>query len=475
MSGSKRVTVDQAAWRDAQAAAARLRDVNRELPGMLDALKRQQDERIRQASAEMQSRQDAVERALAGLSKETGKIEARMDRRLRAKTALLWNQMQESTQDLREENRRALDEQEARLQAEVAAERREREQDFQSLREGIAALRSDRDRALSAAAALVADGRLLHGVINAELPHERFAPSQLAAIEQRLLQAEGNLTGGLGEAALAQAQEIYLQLSALRSQVEFRDQEWRAAQIAAVSAITVLQEQIQVNASLEVANTDGALIDGVMLDVDYWSEGELAELSARVSALAERVGSQAASPALAELRSIVERDAADLDAELTAIVSRAGARQFASQVRVNLAELVVETLENTTGFAWEEGQATYMGEDPRRAFYSKLRHSDDSEIVVEVAPDESGESCVLRILSFDAGIPDEEERLRRMHAIVDQLRDRGLRVGSPAAESALPDPALADLNGLRLAVPGPQRPVARTATSRSTPPERSTG
>jgi|GEM_PF-3277732 len=468
MSGKKRITVDEAAWRDAQAAAARLRDVNRELPSMLETLRRQQEEQLNQVSAEAQARQDAMERALADLSEQTRKLESQLTRRLRAKAEMLFNEMRDANQQLRAETRQAIEDTETRLQADLDEERKEREQSFQSLRDALDEVKADRDRALTAARTLLADATLLRGVIDADMPHQQFAPGRLADIEQRLTMALGNLDAGLGEAALAQAQELYLQLSALRAEVEFRHQEWQAARIAANTAVTALLEQIRVNSTLEVAGTDGKLIDGVTLDVDFWSEGELAELETRVAALAELVAAQADPPDLAELRTIVQRDAPQLDEQLTAIVGRAGARQFASQVRVNLAELVVATLENTTGFVWEQGQATYAGEDPRRAFYSKLIHPDDSEIVVEVSPDEAGESCVLRILSFDSGIPDEEERVRRVHAIASDLRSSGLKVSDPAAEAELPDPALTDFDGLRQRVPGRQADSgsATSATAR---------
>jgi myosin heavy subunit len=450
MSGSKRITVDRSDWQRAQTAAAKLREVNRNLPSMLESMRRDQQEQLGRATAAIQARQDAVERSLAGLSEQTKKLEAQTSRRLRAHAAALRSELQDATRKLDEETRRSLDEQEERLRSELAREREERERDYLELRDGLAGIAGDR----------VADARLLAGAIAGGLPHERFAPGRLAALQQRLALAEGNLASGAGEAALSLAQELCLQLDELRSEVEMRDQEWRVAQLAAMSASTMLQEQIRVNSSVDVTDEQGNRINGVMLDVDFWSEGELTELRDQVATLAGRVASEADPLTLAELRAVAGQEAPDLDERLTAIVGRAGARQFASQVRANLAELVVTTLEDTTGFVWEEGQAIYAGEDPRRAFYSKLRHLDDSEIVVEVAPDEDGESCVLRILSYDSGTPDEEERARRVHVIADRLRDRGLQVGNPAAEQAEPDPALADFNGVRLRVPE-SRPESR--------------
>jgi len=466
MSGSKRISVDEAAWRNAQAAAARLREVNRNLPGMLEDLRRDQERRLGEAEARVSARQDAMDRSLADLSAQTRKMQQQMTRRLQAKAQLLFNELRESTQQLREETRQALDAQETRLQAGLDEERRQREQDFQSLRDDLAGIQADRELALAEARTLLADARMLYQAIDAQLPHQRFAPGRMAELAPRLASAESNVARGLGEAALAQAQELCLQLSELRAEVELRYQEWQAAQVAATTALTAVLEQIKANESLEVTGSDGKLIDGVTLDVDYWSDGELAALRDRVTALADQVSSTDSQLDVAELRAIVQEQAPELDEQLTAIVGRAGARQFASQVRVNLAELVVTSLEDTTAYVWDSGDATYEGEDPRRAFYAKLVHPDNSEIVVEVAPGEDGETCVLRILSFDVGVPDEEERVSRVHAIARSLRDEGVQISDPAAEPEEPDRAKADLAALRQLAP---------ASASAAPAERRTG
>jgi hypothetical protein len=460
MSGAKKIMVDQGAWQRAQRAAARLQDVNRELPGMLEAARQDTQAQVEQAAAQLRLRQDQFERSLADLSEQTKQLEAQTSRRIQQKTALVWGQLQESLTQARGETRRALDEQEERFRQDLARERRDRERDVQMLRDGLAAAGEHRDQAVAAAAAVVADARLLHDAIDAGLPHERFAPGRLAELGNRLALAQGNVTDGRGEAALAQAQDLYLQLSELRVRIELAEQDWQAARITAVSAVTLLQEKINFSASLEAIDEQGSRIEGATLDVDFWSEGGLAALHADAAALADRVAAQDGSLTVASLHDVVERDIPALGERLDEVVDRARARQFASQLRVNLAELVVDALEDLTDYEWEDGQAIYASGDQRRAFYSKLRHVDESEIVVEVAPGETGDSCTLRILSYDAGIPDVEERVRRADAIAATLRDRGLQVGAPTADGD-PPAALADFARLRL--PEPRAPEQGSA------------
>jgi hypothetical protein len=455
MSGVKRITVDTNEWSRAQQAAARLREVNREIPGMLEAVRRENQAALDRASGELRARQEAFDQALTGLSEQTRKIEAQARRRLQAQEARFRGELQNTASQLRQESRAALEDQERRFAEGMARERQERARETRELRDQLDGIRTDRDRARSVAASFLADARLMHDAIDRELPHERFAPGRLAELSQRLDNAEENVGRGLGEAALVQAQELYLQLSELRADVELRDQEWQAARLVAGSAVTLLREQIQVNTRPDALDENGEKIDGYTLDVDFWSEGELTTLSEATAELATRLADTGNPPSVQELREIADRAAAggELDDRLTSIVATAQARQIASQVRANLAELVVSTLEETAGYTWEEGQAIYVGGDQRRAFYSKLRHLDDSEIVIEVAPDESGKSCTLRILSYDAGLPDEEERVRRAHAVADSLREHGLQAGLPAADMEQADPALADFDVLR-------RPVA---------------
>jgi len=441
MSGTKRITVDRQAWQDLLAKAARLRDVQRDLPDMLAAVREAQRQQAEHDTAELNARQDELTRKLAALSQQARQLEASATRRIRAAAEQMLSQAREQ-QSLQEE----------RFANELARERAEREQEAAALGAELAGVLGEREVALSAAAAVVADARLLHDAIAGGLPHERFAPGRLAACEKRLLLAEANVAQGLGEAALAQVQDLYLRLGELRAEVELRDAQWRAAHLAAVAAVTALTGRIRYNAVIELTDEDRTF----PLDVDFWSGGDLAAITADADALAARVSDEADPPTAAELHLMAEREVAELDERLTRAASKARTRQWASQIRVNLAEMVVGILEESTGYCWE-GEATYAGDDQRAAFYSKLRHSDASEIVVEVSPGDDGEECVLRIHTYDAGLPDESGRALRAQAIADSLREQGLPGGAPVADAAPPDPALADFERLRQtvrAVPG---------------------
>ena len=453
VSGKKRITVDEDAWRAALRRADQLRDVQRELPGMIAAVQRAQQEQATRDRAAMQARQDQLTERLASLSEQARRIEASATRRINAATQTIMNEARAANRELRAETRELLDQQEKQFDAALSAERAERQRETGDLRATLAQDRAARADVLDAARAAAADARVLHDAIGATLPHERFAPGELARLTDRLALAEGSVAAGIGETALGQAQELYLRLGELRAEVELKDMEWRAAHLTALAAVTALAEQISYNSMITVSDEEtGASAD---LDVNFWSAGELTAIRTAADQLAARVDAADDPPDLAELRDIAQRSVPALDERLSAAVATARTRQWASQVRVNMAETVVDVLEETAGYRWD-GDAIFAGDDQRAAFYSKLKHPDESEIVVEVAPDEDGRSCVIRVMSYETGQPDESLRVARVHAIADSLREQGLG-GTPAAEADEPDPALRDFTQLRhaaRAVPG---------------------
>jgi hypothetical protein len=433
MSGAKAITVDRTAYRQMERSAAALRTYQREVPAMLEAVRQDNQATVDRVFATVDARQEEFERSLTGLSAQTRRFERQTGNRLKRQAARLREELRTTTEQTRAE----MAEQERRLIAEIAQERAEREKDAAELRAGLTVLVSDRDKAEAAASTLLADGELLRDTIARALPHERFAPGRLAALDQRLSLARATLAEGLTQAALASAQETYLQMTELRAELERLDQEWRLAQVAALGALTLVSKRINHSELLPVPDESGGFIEGAELDVDYWSYGELSRLREEAAALTERAGSPMET---AKLRAISEQEAPALARRLDEIVEQAVARQLASQVRVNVAAMVAGALRESAGYEMEAN--VYAGEDQREANYTYLRDvTSDDEIVIEVAPDEAGGGCTLRVLSFEHDSPDEESRSRRAHALVDSLRAAGLSVGDATAETTEPDRA----------------------------------
>jgi pimeloyl-ACP methyl ester carboxylesterase len=410
-----------------------------------------QEQQVARDLALMQSRQDDLSRQLASLSEQARQLEALTASRISAATAAIMNEVKEASQYLRAETRQLLDQQEKRFDAVQDTDRAERQRELKAFREEIQRDRASRTSGLESAQTALADARVLYDAINSSLPHERFAPGELARLAARLAAAEASVAAGAGEAALAQAQELFLSLDELREEVELKDAGWRAAHLTTTSAVLALVQQITSNSMISVTDEESGA--SAELDVDYWSDGEFSAIKAAAEQLAERVDAEIDPPTLAELRDISEHSVAPLAERLSRTVATARTRQWASQVRVNVAEIVVAVLEETTGYAWD-GDATFAGDDQRAAFYSKLKHPDDSEIVVEVAPGEDGSACLVRVMSFETGAPDDSLRMARIRAIAGALGEHGLS-DVQAAHADAPDPAFRDFARIRQRQPKP--------------------
>jgi hypothetical protein len=457
MSGKKRIMVDESEWYRLQRQASRLGEIKRSLPKLIADVRRQSQADLERVFGQMETRQQRVEQVVGSLGEATRRIEADTNRRLREQGQRMEETLRNSVGELRDETRELLAEQEGRWRTELSEERRQRREEVNQLSRTVGALSEERERAVASADAWLADAQAVHDLIRDNLDHARFAPGQLASLERRLATARQNLEQGSGMAALAVAQGAYHDLSDLRLELELREREWRVLQAAAGEALLVVEGLIDQNTSRPVQGQDGGDLPGVILDVDYWSDNELSRLREEVAAASQRVRDEDTPMSLEELRAMVDDGATEFERRIAAIVERAGLRQLASQLRVNLADAVAQTLDEVAGYELVDG--TYAGEDQRAAFYAKLAHQNGNQIVVDVSPDsEEPGRCVLRVLSYDHDVTAEEELVERAREIVSGLQERGLRAEAPETEAGVPEPALRDFESIRRAAP---RPVTR--------------
>jgi hypothetical protein len=435
MSGRKRILVAEADWLKLQRKASRLGEIRREMRKLVKEVRRQTEEDLERIFSQVEDRQRQIDQTVAQLSEQARQLEASTNRRLHEHAERMQESLRATAGQLREETRNLLAEQERAWRSEIDE------------------IRQERTRAAGTARQWLDDAHLMHDLIRDTLPHERFAPGQLTDLHRRLATAEGNLVElGAPEAALARAQDVYHSLSELRLELELRDREWRALQSAATEALTIVDSLIDHNKVLAVRDPEGQEIPGVELNVDYWSGGALTRLRADVAAILQRVGDETEPMSTTELEAVIEREAPELEQRLVDVVDRAGRRQLASQVRVNLADLVAQTLDETAGYQLVDN--SYAANDEREPFYVKLRQVNGNEIVVEVAPEseDSGRS-ILRMFSFDQDTASLTERRQRSLVVARNLRENGIPVDEPETEEGEPDIGLRDLESIRRSVP----------------------
>lgn len=447
MSGRKRIQVDESEWYRIQRQARQLRKVQREVPQLIDAVRRQTSADLDRTFARVERRQQQHETLVSRLSDQTRQLETDTARRLQRQATELRVELAACAGQIREETRQRLAEQQERVREAIESERAERRAETARLAARIDASAKDRAQAGQLVKTWLSDARAMTEAIAEAQLHERYAPGELDRLTGRLATAEQNAAQGRFDAALAVTQETYHSLSELLAESEQRELERCTAQMEAIDALVTVEKEIEGSLSLPVLDPHGAPVADYTVDVGYWSQGELDRLREETADGLARARDEGTGTD--ELRLLREQEAPRLEGVLDDTTGRARLRQLASQTRVNLAEAVVQALGHSAYYEFVDGE--YQDADPRGSYYAKLVHENGNEIVLDIseAEPDSGRH-VVRVLSYDHDITAEAQLQERAEAISRGMADGGHPVsGAPASEPGRPDPKLLDIQAHR--------------------------
>ena len=193
MSGKRRISVDEAQWNVLQRQARQLDDLRVNAPKLVADVQRQTQSELARVSERLSGRQQAVERTVSALSEQTRALEADTSRRLREQASEMRQQLADTAGQLRAETSAALARQQQAWRSELAAERDRQRAELARLESEI---RKTRRAAARAAETWLNDAGLVRDLIRDELPHERYAPGDLAAINRRLVTARATAEPG---------------------------------------------------------------------------------------------------------------------------------------------------------------------------------------------------------------------------------------------------------------------------------------
>ena len=168
--------------------------------------------------------------------------------------------------------------------------------------------------------------------------------------------------------------------------------------------------------------------NNVELDVDFWSNGEFSEYEREIKKLENKLVKDKNTLSIKQVKEILDQIVV-LKPKMDQIVDTASRNILSSQLRVNIAELVVESLESQ-GFVLDD--STYEGNDERSNYVVKVKNIAGSEVVTIISPveEEFGKNSVS-INSFDETFVDESTLRQRANDIVTILNEAGLQVGAP--------------------------------------------
>lgn len=295
---------------------------------------------------------------------------------------------------------------------------------LQAIRQDIQA---GRQRQRAAADTQIRDLQSLFRLMRDQRTHERFAPGELDRIEAAFAMCRNNLQSGLYEAALAGAQERYVDYQELQLRVAKRQAEWQAY----LDEVRRLTEQTcGAMAAAEGATYrfgEDRAAHEVAGEVDYWSEGELGEFRDRLSGHLRRVQFPA-DLSTDDLKQLL-REVAPMNAELDRIVAKAKARLVQSQVRRNLAASILTSFEGTL---WKLADSTYEEQDFRKGLHVKLTNEAGEEIVASIIPVETPEGGIAANVEINFFDRFNSKRLRaaRLEQMQRRMRTEGVDAGT---------------------------------------------
>ena len=161
------------------------------------------------------------------------------------------------------------------------------------------------------------------------------------------------------------------------------------------------------------------------IEVNYWTENALSGLQEKIQHFWNRVDQAGIALPVSDLETILRNDIPDLSDQLAEIVNMARRNALNSQLRYNVAQMVMLAVINQ---GYQPKNGAYTEEDYRQGYLAKAVSADGSEIVVKVEPGE-GFQNELQLINTHPGLINETELRKRSIEIMQSLEAYGMNVG----------------------------------------------
>jgi len=470
MSGEKKcyVSVEEQELRRLKEQDSRLKTVQRDLPERLNKIRQDSRQELQQRLAPLEQRARQQEHEVQKLQSGLSNLEKDTQRRLQQQRQEFQNSLHESenrqqqalireTSRLEEAMRQGLSQQRSeylRITSEqrqeylklnqqidqkftqlIAEERQAREQGQQILQQQINqvfdSIEQEKQYKAKLAQDLLGDVEVIWRQIEGNYQHERFAPGKLADLQRNIELARNNIQAGVTEAAIATAQQTYLALADLRLELEQKEQEWLLYYNATLGDLRSLIAEVQANRECEVEVGEEDEAEKFRLEVDYWVNGLLSQHELELNNLQAQLKTKESTLTTEEIKQIGEK-INNLQPRLGEIIEQAKLEILGSQLRVEIADKVVEVL-GAMGYTLvnADTDAIYESMDQRNAYVVKVKNIAGDEVVTVISPEKDFGSNSVSINTFSQKLLDEKVTQQNAKAIFDILETEGVKGTAP--------------------------------------------
>ncbi|OGO62443.1 MAG: hypothetical protein A2030_02230 [Chloroflexi bacterium RBG_19FT_COMBO_50_10] len=441
MSGHKRttITLSQEEYRKLHEAEMRLRFMNERVPNIIEETRNEISEQLQTDLEDMQFRQAALLESLDQVNLDISNMEQNTSQVLLDQQHALHQGIAEVVSDYHVETETALASLESQVQSQLQDLIVNHHHEWSWMANEWQRQANGQQQKNQLAREWLQAAAILDQFIIENYDHTHFTPGAVERYESRLLQAHDNLAHNLAEAAVTAAQEAYNHFSELRIELEKRQAEYQLLMQRVNLEARKLHEQFRANLNVPAIDLDGNPLP-FNITVDFWANGELKRLEQEFEGvMTELVDSAQPAPA-DSLRELVDEYFPCVGDKIAEFVFNARMKVINAQLRMNIAEIVVQAL---SGQGYALDTSYFLTGDEREPYQANLTNYEGSQIVIKVdpIPDLEGGN-ELHLYTSDAQDKTSHELKQRALEIRRALQSSGLDVGTITANRSPADPAI---------------------------------
>jgi len=433
MSGYKRTTVsiNPLEYKRLHEAEIKLRFMEKDLPELMSEFEEDKTAGLQEDFSHLERRQNDFLNLIAGLDEQIRGIEAHTNQCLIDQQNELWDSLQSVLADNYQNTSNELFKTTQTYNDQFTTELENHNQVISELNQSLRDLSNRQLEKTLFVQGKIAAAQKIFDFISGHYDSQFIKPGEFESLIARLDQSQQSLEQGLEEAALIDAQEVYSHSSELRIELEKRQSEWE------ILFSTAQQQTYQLYNLATHSNPCQALdIEGnelpIQIDVDFWTSGALNKLISQIQTNLEQFDQNKVHLSTPDLKLYLQETLQETRIALENLVYQARLSVLSSQLRINIADVVVQALASQ-GFEIQE--YLYSNDDMRKSFCVRLRNLEGSEVIVKISPiqGEPGQND-LHLHSLDAAQRTEHELRQRAFEISQALRQYGLIVGTSQSE-----------------------------------------
>jgi hypothetical protein len=429
MSGSKRATVQIS-----QEEYDRLRSIETNL-GSENASSKEEEQRIHQQTVEsiragmgrISDRQQEYEQEIRCLNDSLYRAEFQTNQRLIIQQEELYQTISSQQVDTWQQVHQMIEASIDQFQVELQNQYAQNQSNLQEVVYGMNGLLANQQNKKEMADEWIAYCDFLSNFIDRNYDHPFFMPGQWLNISEQMNLAQANINQGLFETAISTLQDNYFRLSKMRVDLEAMENEWRMAFYATWEKANQIRSLYMMNEFIPAIDLDGNYLDDV-LELNFWTNSQWLDTLKKLDNIIQYLADPQIDMNAQDLKKIRDQDLENFLHSLDEMLKEARIAALNSQMRINIADLVVESL-NEQGFTLTK--AHFQKVDMRQSFKAWFSGYDGSEVVIRVAPvgNKIGEN-ELQVDSHDQEFRTEHELKQRWTEINRSLNQRGLVISN---------------------------------------------